>query len=112
MSARELVSSTSAYLRRHGVPQARLDAELLLAVPDPRPDRRRPTQRARLRCLAEPQAPLLRQVDPLADELLDPHRDLEEIGEDALQALSVTGLAREGSCVVQLGQVRHRVALA
>lgn len=31
MSARELVSSTSAYLRRHGVPQARLDAELLLA---------------------------------------------------------------------------------
>jgi release factor glutamine methyltransferase len=31
VSARELVSSTSAYLRRHGVPQARLDAELLLA---------------------------------------------------------------------------------
>lgn len=31
MTARELVSSTSNYLRRHGIPQARLDAELLLA---------------------------------------------------------------------------------
>lgn len=31
MTPRELVSSTSGYLRRHGVPQARLDAELLLA---------------------------------------------------------------------------------
>ncbi len=94
------------------VERAHHDAEFVLAAPDPAAKQGGAAQRGGARRGAKPRAVSLGHHQPGAEEALDPHGDVEEGREDGRQALGVPRLAGEVAGEVQLGQVRHRVAIA
>ncbi len=88
------------------------DAEFVLPAPDPPAKQRRPAQHRCFRPIAQPGSVAHRQIEPGANEAFDANRHVEERRQDRSQSLRMPCLARQMSGEMQLGQVRHGVAVA
>src|SRR5580658_9380624 len=88
------------------------DAELVVAAPNARTDRRGLPERAAGTRTAEPPPHVFAQMQPARRELADRHGHAEEIPQDGAEPGAVARLVREEPGIAQPRQVRKRIAVA